>query len=228
LTLDPRSVEATSWLATALIGRMFFQMSDSAAIDIERAERLVAQALSASPRLPLAHFAKGQLLLAQGRPEQALPQYETVIASNRNWVDALYGLGIYKIRLGSIEETIPLVEQAIRLSPRDPFVANWYTLIGRVHLVQSRTDEAIRWLEKALDANPELAHAHAPLAAAYALKGETERAAAELAEARRLSDGRFASIARLKAARDWGVPKIRALYEPTLFAGLRKAGMPEE
>ena len=25
-----------------------------------------------------------------------------------------------------------------------------------------------------------------------------------------------------------GVPKIRALYEPTYFAGLRKAGMPEE
>jgi hypothetical protein len=25
-----------------------------------------------------------------------------------------------------------------------------------------------------------------------------------------------------------GVPKIRALYEATYFAGLRKAGMPEE
>ena len=26
----------------------------------------------------------------------------------------------------------------------------------------------------------------------------------------------------------WGVPKIRALFEATYFAGLRKAGMPEE
>jgi hypothetical protein len=25
-----------------------------------------------------------------------------------------------------------------------------------------------------------------------------------------------------------GVPKVRALFEATLFAGLRKAGMPEE
>ena len=69
------------------------------------------------------------------------------------------------------------------------------------------------------------------LASAYALKGETERAAAELAEARRLSgDDRFSSIARLKASPDawWGVPKIRALFEATYFAGLRKAGMPEE
>jgi hypothetical protein len=26
----------------------------------------------------------------------------------------------------------------------------------------------------------------------------------------------------------WGLPKIRALHEATYFAGLRKAGMPEE
>jgi len=38
------------------------------------------------------------------------------------------------------------------------------------------------------------------------------------------------SIAHLKAQPGaWlGVPKIRALYEATYFAGLRKAGMPEE
>ena len=69
------------------------------------------------------------------------------------------------------------------------------------------------------------------LAAAYAFSGETERAAAELAEARRLNGGDlFSSIAHLKAYPGaWrGVPKIRALYEATYFAGLRKAGMLEE
>ena len=72
---------------------------------------------------------------------------------------------------------------------------------------------------------------HSRLAAAYALTGEGERAAAELAETRRLDGGnRFSSIARLKASPGgWrGVPKIRALWEATYFAGLRKAGMPEE
>ena len=99
-----------------------------------------------------------------------------------------------------------------------------------MHLLQSRTDEAIVWLEKARSANPELAAVHAVLASAYALKGETERAAAELAEARRLAgDDRFSSIARLQVRSDyWGVPKIRALFEATYFVGLRKAGMPEE
>ena len=67
------------------------------------------------------------------------------------------------------------------------------------------------------------------LASAYALKGDNERAATELAEARRLvGDSRYANIAALQAVEFWGVPKIRALYEATYFAGLRKAGMPEE
>jgi hypothetical protein len=62
-----------------------------------------------------------------------------------------------------------------------------------------------------------------------ALKGETEHAAAELAEAPRLrGEGSYSSIARLKAGGQFGVPKIRALFETTYFAGLRKAGVPEE
>jgi hypothetical protein len=32
----------------------------------------------------------------------------------------------------------------------------------------------------------------------------------------------------LRAVRNFEVPKIRALTEATYFAGLRKAGMPEE
>ena len=106
--------------------------------------------------------------------------------------------------------------------------------IGEVHLLQSRIDKAIASLEKARSANLELAYVRAFLASAYALKGDIERAAAELAKARSLiGDGRFSSIARLTAVgyagnRSWGVPKVRALFEATYFAGLRKAGMPEE
>ena len=130
---------------------------------------------------------------------------------------------------GSIEEVIPLVEQAIRLSPRDPYIFNWYSWIGRVHLLQSRTEEAIVWMEKARSANPILPDIRAFLASAYALGGETERAAAELADARRLAaDDRYTSIARYRAIAPVGeVPKIRALFEATYLAGLRKAGMPE-
>lgn len=124
----------------------------------------------------------------------------------------------------------PLVEQAIRLSPRDPSIGYFYSLIGTVHLLQSHIDEAIVWFGRVRSDIPAHSFVRSRLASAYALRGETERAAAELAEARRLS-GRdlFSSIAHLKALPGaWGAPKIRALYEATYFAGLRKAGLPEE
>jgi hypothetical protein len=41
-------------------------------------------------------------------------------------------------------------------------------------------------------------------------------------------DGRYSSVAHLQATSYYGIPKIRAPYEATYFAGLRKAGMPEE
>jgi len=227
LALDPQSTEAQSQLAHLLSGRVLTATTDSAPADLARAEGLVDEALVASPRYAFAHFVKGQVLRAQQRWEEATTEYEAAIALNRNLAGALSGLAWCKLNAGSIEQVIPLAEQAIRLSPRDPLIGVRYYQIGIVHLLQSHTDKAVAWLEKARSAMPTQPNVRGHLASAYALKGNSERAAAELAEARRLSAGSlFTSIAHLKAYPN--APKIRALYEGTYFAGLRKAGMPEE
>ena len=97
----------------------------------------------------------------QGRPGDAIPEYETALASDRNWVNAYSALGYCRLYTGLIDGVIPLVEQAIRLSPRDPEIGNCYFRIGQVHMVQSRTDEAIVWFEKARSANPRHPQFHA-------------------------------------------------------------------
>jgi adenylate cyclase len=228
LAFDPQSVEAQSLLALTLAGRVLAGMTNTRAADIRRANDLIGQALAASPRSTPAHIAKVQLLRAEGRCDEAIPELETVIASNRNSPGALFALGHCKLTTGSIDEVIPLEEQAIRLGPRDPYVFNRYLMIGEVHLLQSRTEEAIVWLEKARIGNPGSPWPHVWLASAYGLKGDLGRAAAELAEARRLLGGRaYSSIAAMRTGK-WGVPSIRALHEATFFAGLRKAGVPEE
>jgi TolB-like protein/class 3 adenylate cyclase/Tfp pilus assembly protein PilF len=229
LALDPRSAEAQGSLADVLVGRVLDQMTDTAAADIARAEDLVGQALAASPRSLVARYAKGNILRQTGRYEAAIPEYEKVIQLDRNAPGAYANRGWCKLLTGSIAEAIPALEQALRLSPRDTRVGNWSGRIGLVHLLQSRNDEAILWLEKARSASPALPFVHIWLASAHALKGMTEHAASELAEARRLGgEGSYTSIADMAAARSWGTPKIRALLEATFFAGLRKAGMPEE
>lgn len=111
--------------------------------------------------------------------------------------------------------------------PRDPNISSMYGRIAIAHLLQSRFDDAIIWSEKARQANPARAFPHSALAAAYALKGETERAATELAEApeTRL---RLRSEPCAIEARYSEVPEILTVFDATYGAGLRQAGITEE
>ena len=228
LALDQQSVAAQSWLAIALTARVLDLMASTAEADIARAEGLAEHALAAAPRNPLARFAKGQVLRAQHRYDEAILEYEAAIALNRNWANAYSHLGWCQFMSGSIEALIPAQERAIRLSPRDPQIGLYYSRIGYAHLLQSRTDEALVWYEKARNAAPAHPQFRTFLASALALKGDTGRAAGELAEARRLvGDDRYSSIARLRAVEALGVPKVRTMAEATYLAGLRKAGVPE-
>ena len=95
-----------------LTGRVLAGMTNTRAADIRRASDLIDQALAVSPRSTPAHLAKGQLLRAQGRCDQAIPEFEMGIASNRNSSGALFPLGLCKLITGSIDEAIPLEEQA--------------------------------------------------------------------------------------------------------------------
>jgi len=228
LTLDPRAVEAQSRLAIHLAGRVTSDMSPTPAADIARAEAVAGQAVASSPRSALAHMAKAQVLYAQNRCDEAVYEYETVLTLNRNFLPAYFHIGLCKLLLGSVEETVPFVERAVRLSPNDPDIGFWSQAIGRAYFMEGRTDQGVMWLEKARGANPAASFIRAWLASAYALDGKGERAATELAEAQRLSSSdHLSSLARLTALGSW-TPKARTLLEATYFAGLRKAGMPEE
>ena len=229
LSLDPASIEAKSLLASILAARALDRMTDTSKEDFARAEAGVRQVLAVSPRSPIAHYAYGQVLRATRRNEQCIPEYEEALAFNHSWADALAGLGWCKFWVGLLDKAIELHEQAIRLSPRDPQIGYWYHRIGQVHLLQSRIQEAIPWLEKGRSAIPTFPLAYSFLGAAYALNGETERGAAELAETYRLSGKVWVStISDMKVTGYWGPPKLRELYESVYFTGLRKLGVPEE
>jgi adenylate cyclase len=230
LALDPTSTEAQVRLAHALIIRVTEGMSDTATADIERAKGLIEPALVLSPRDPLAHFLKGRLLKISRRCEEAIPEFETAVASNRNWIIPLRQIADCKFLTGAGDEVIPLYEHVIRLSPRDPDLAWAYHWIGVVHLFQSRPDEAITWFEKAIRVNPAIAPPRYLLAIAYANKGDMGRAAAEFAEARNRDSNadRHKTIAQLRANVDLNTPALHAQFEDILVAGLRKLGIPEE
>ena len=224
--LDPQSVEALSWLALARAGRVLDNMSDCAGADMAQAEILIEQALAISSLSPIAHFARGHLLRAQNRWEESIPAYEAAVASNRNWASAIGWLGGAKMFGGMLDEVIPMEELAIRLSPRDPQLWIFYHFIGQTHFLRFRFDEAIPWFERSRACQPKHGLPNAFLAAAYAWTGETQRSSFHLSEARRLSNGRYDSVAGMKTRFKINVTEVAALLERTYFAGMIKAGVP--
>ena len=227
MALDPKAVDAQAYLAIVLAVRVIDELSDFPDVDLQRAEKLAEQALAASPNGGLAHLAMGQVLRAEGRCREAIPEYETALAIDPSRAPAYAHLGWCKFLTGSVDGVIPNFEQAIRLSPNEPGIAVWDGRLGIVELLQGHADQALSWLEKANSENPRLPFVQAYLAAAFGLKGETERARATLAEAQRLSPV-YANLASVKKQVLFDDPKIRALAEATYFPGLRKAGLPEE
>ena len=228
LVLDPTAFRAQIGLASALISRVLDEFSTVPTTDLQRAEGLLERALEAAPTSSWAHYVKGQLLRAQGRCNDAIPAYEAAIAFDRNSAPSYAWLGWCKFLAGEVDKTIPLEEEAIRLSPQDRAIAAWYGRIGMVHLLKGRTQDAIVWLVKARGSysqqNREPVYINAWLAAAHALNGERELALSELEEA--WKRGLHRTMAGFNEDPWYASPKIRALAEATYFAGLRKAGMP--
>ena len=112
------------------------------------------------------------------------------ITLDRNITNAYALLGFCKLVTGAIGDVAALEEEAMRLDPFDPFAGAYYQRIGMAELLQSHVNQAIALLEKARTAyatrqNEWVYQADSWLAAAYALDGDTSRAADALAEARK-------------------------------------------
>ena len=231
LTLDPGSIEAQVWLANALVSRVIDETAESPSADMVRADSLVEQALRAAPNHAMAHHTRGQILRVRRQCDEAIPEYQSAIALDPNLPHAYAWLADCKLKTGSIEGVIPLLDRAIQLSPQDPSVGPWYWRIGIVHVYRHEPDEAVAWLEKALAGYATRGPAagywvHGWLAAALAMKGDLARAKSELNEAWKYPF--YRNVAAIKADPVYSERRVLPLAEPSFIAGLRAAGMPEE
>ncbi len=228
LQLDEHLPRALTGMADALSSKVLDEFSDAPEDDLRRADELVSRALAIDPNYYYAHQIKGNILRIRKRYDEAIVEYETVIALNPMHVTARSHLARVKILIGEPAEAIPLLEQAMRISPRGLFPGMTEYRLGLANLLLGNTDEAIRWYNKAVVTDFFAADAYRDLAAALALKGDKAAAQAALAEAIKRNPNN-ATIAKVRTNYQGSDrPKFVELRERTLIAGLRKAGMPEE
>jgi class 3 adenylate cyclase/tetratricopeptide (TPR) repeat protein len=227
LELDSRSASAWAGLSIAHAGDLLLRWSDAPAEQLGKAEDAAARALACDPANIEAHVARAGVLFVQTKFEAALEEYAKVIELGRNWPIAYGRMGLLNALLGRPEQTFDLVESAIRLSPRDTLLGEWYYSIGVAQFMMDRLEEAILWLRRSTEAWPELGVNRRALAAALALVGCDKEARAALSEYRRLHPTMSVKQLRTPPTPNLSHPRYLAWRE-RVHEGLRKAGMPEE
>ncbi|WP_046868576.1 adenylate/guanylate cyclase domain-containing protein [Microvirga massiliensis] len=227
LKLDPTQVEALVFLADALVSDVLDFWSASPAENLARAEALLDRALTLDSNRATAHHAKGLLLQARGRFDEAANEFRMAIALDRNLARSYRALGQMRTYVGHPEEAAPYLLQAMRLSPRDHSLGVMQFHMGYLNLVLGNDDAALEWLPRARSTNPEYSYIHLTLAAEYGLRGDPAAAQAALAEAIKRNP-RYRSIAGAKAVMATYNNPLYVAQRERVYEGLRRAGLPDE
>ncbi|MGO9698429.1 MAG: hypothetical protein ACLPX7_04105 [Xanthobacteraceae bacterium] len=175
------------------------------------------RAMALAPDFAAAYFVKSGYLGNSHRFTEAVGAADAGLALNPNYASLYSARGHAETVLGRFEQAKSDLQQAMRLSPRDPARGLWQVELGDVELGAGRIRGSIVEYQKAIDGGHRVYWVYANLAAAYALEGRMDEAKSALAEARRLN-----SSLTVK----WYAEHTMDL--PNRSEGLRKAGLPEE
>ena len=175
------------------------------------------RAIALAPDNMWAYNVKSLYLSTSRRANEGLSAADAGLAIKPDDPPLRRARGAAEIALGRYEQAISDVQQAIRLSPRDPRIGLWLVTLGDAELGLGHVDAAVDEYHKAIDAGWRAYQPYRGLAAAYALGGKMEEATSALAEARRLNP---------QLTLKW--EQTHSVNIPPLLEGLRKAGLPEE
>jgi len=225
LQIDNCSTRAWAGLSEAHAGTVLGRWSDAPAEQLRAAEDAAAKALACDPTNPAAHMAKAAVLFAEIKLEAALVEYEKVIELGHSWPMAYARMGILNALLGRPEKTFPLVEKAIRLSPHDSNLGEWCLSIGIAQFMMDQLEEAITWLRRSTEANPDLGINYSALASACSLAGRNEEAGAALSEYRRRHP--TMTINQMRSSPRYSDHPAYLAWRERFYDGLRKGELPE-
>jgi adenylate cyclase len=222
MQLDPRNGDAWAGIARSRAQLVFSGWSASPADDLRLAMEASERALAISPNISGALLARGHVFLAQTNYAAALEAYEHARELNPSIPMYHQLVGLAKIGLGRAAEALEPLNEAVRLSPHDSYIADFYLCLGWAYWELERYSEALDWLERSYAQNPRLEYPYFFRASTQLRLGRQDAAMAAIQEVLKLYPG-------------WTTARVKALILPTrsaaevapFFDDLRKAGLPE-
>jgi TolB-like protein/Tfp pilus assembly protein PilF len=216
---DPNHAPAHSMLAFALLLSNFMGWT-SPGSNTELAATLAHRAAELDESDPWAHLALAFLAFTGRHTDEAVRHFRCALDLNPNFPAAIGFMAFAFAFDGQSERAIHWFEQALRMSPRDPFTGFFYGGLSAAHYMAGRYHEAVEWARKAVQLRPGILGAHRCLCASFAQAGRIEEAKAAMSTLRRLQPG--LTVAWIKRSVPYTAEPMNRFLD-----GMRKAGLTE-
>jgi adenylate cyclase len=217
LAIDPNNAAAINGLSETYWNEHLYEWGNSGTDYDAKILSPLDGAIALAPDYDPSYATKSGYLALSQRFDEAIRVANAGLAVNPNNPFLYASRGMAEISLGRLDEAKSDIQQAIRLSPDDPYGVSWDRQLGNMEFAAGHLEAAIDAHHKALDAGDRAIHPCVSLAAAYALLGKMDEAKSYVAETLRLNPN-----FTIKWLRE------HSLDIPLRNEGLRKAGFGEE
>ena len=237
LTLEPGNLSAKAGLARRLVLQAY---SFAGELKLDRAGRialakqgadLAEEVRRVDPNNPLVYATLAGHALICGDVEGAMRAGKRRVELEPKNSVANLNLGVFLSNMGDMPGARAALEKALQFASPARRPAETYNFLAQVSFIEDRPDEAIKWAQQAMDANPNYGpNSNLGIALAYARKGDQARARKAAAEALRLNPNlRLDLRPEIINSNAW--PGKEAAYrkfiETKLAPAWRLAGLPE-
>ncbi len=222
IELDERFAQTHARLAYCMVLEMVYFDAEPSQSVLDEALSLAQSAVALDDQEAFCHLAVARVHLARREFALALIACEAAITLNPHNAVSYCAFADALANSGRLEDSITAFEEAIRLSPNDPWRFAFYSYGSQAHLMNGRFELAVQWARKAI-LQPRCQYwAHAHLAAALGRLGKTDEANAAMAELLKIKPEFSCTYARQKLFYIESADQVEEYID-----ALRDAGLPE-
>lgn len=147
---DDQFAAAHTMLAYACFMAVFDALTDYRVDELTESFDAAQKAVRLDDRDAMAHAILGRVLSMRHQHDQAVAECDTAIELNPNLAQAQFGRGLALVLAGRPGEAVANLENAARLSPRDPNYYAYLLVLAWADLLQGRYEGALEWARRAV------------------------------------------------------------------------------
>ena len=182
VTLDPGFARAYANLAASYAFEYMNGWSDEPEASLKRANTYIDKATELEEHSPQVQWAVGIVNTYSRNYDVAIRAAEKAIARSPHFADGYGLLATVLNYAGRPDEALQVMQKAMTLNPRHPFI--YKMILGQIHFNLHDYRKAADYLTQAVERNPSAQEVRLWLAATYAYLGDKEGATWELAQIR--------------------------------------------